>query len=236
MTTLNGHPRGPREGRDTVSAMARHSWPLAASLASAFAVTLMARDARAIGPVDVEVAGQVGIGTDPLKNGGPNPLGFGGGGRAGVAFLGLYGGLALTYYAGGSDSNGTFSERPPLMGVATRFSSSDHALMYGVEAGYGFSVLGVLTIRPQVGVGNFTLSYAGTSPYVCACQIIIPPISGNINNLFLQPGLTALVSLGVLLVGLDANALVLPSIKEPAATSATTDVAFTTHVQVGVRF
>jgi hypothetical protein len=186
----------------------------------------MVRDARAIGPVDVEVAGQVGVGTDPLKNGGPNPLDFGGGGRAGVSFLGLYGGLALMYYAGGSKSDDTSS---------TVGSSSDHVLMYGIEAGYGYKILGVLTIRPQVGLGNLTLSYA--SDDTCRyCDIISPKLSSNGNHLYLQPGVTALVSLGMLLVGVDANALVLPNIKEPYAASATTDVAFTTHVQVGLKF
>lgn len=190
----------------------------------------MARDAGAIGPVDIEVAGQVGAGTDPLRNGGPNPLGFGGGGRAGVAFVGLYGGLALTYYAGGRESNDTFSETSVTRSL--HVSSSDHVLMYGIEAGYGFKIVRVFTIRPQVGLGNFTLSYAETSPETFEFH----GISGNINNLYLQPGMTALVFLGMLSLGVDVNALVLPSIKEPAASSATTDVAFTTHVQVGLRF
>jgi hypothetical protein len=218
--------------------MPRRSWPLVLSLAPAFAAILMAREARAVGPVDVEVAGQVGIGTDPLINGGPNPLGFGGGGRAGVAFHGLYGGLALMEYVGGNDKTGTFSEGQRTIPVGNSFSSSDHVLMYGIEAGYGFKILGVLTIRPQVGLGNFTLSYVQTdhtSPLIQAA--FSPTEAGNVNNLYLQPGVTVLVALGIWLVGVDANVLVLPTFAEPYALySGSTDTAFTTHVQLGLTF
>jgi hypothetical protein len=106
---------------------------------------------------------------------------------------------------------------------------------------YGFKILGMVTIRPQVGLGNFTLSYAQTdhtSPYV---QATFSPIqSGNVNNLYLQPGVTVLVSLGMWLVGVDANVLVLPIFAEPygsySGEAPPTDTAFTTHVQVGLRF
>jgi hypothetical protein len=33
--------------------------------------------------------------------------------------------------------------------ASTVGNSSDHVLMYGIEAGYGFKILGVLTSRPQ---------------------------------------------------------------------------------------
>jgi hypothetical protein len=220
--------------------MDRSSWPLAVSLTSAFAATMMARDARALGLVDVEVAGQVGLGTDPLINGGPNPLGFGSGGRAGVVLHGLYGGIAVTYYAGAS-GGGTFSEGARIIPVGNSYSSSDHALMYGIEVGYGFRIFGVLTIRPQVGLGNFTLFYTQTdhiNPFVQAT--FSPTQSGSINNLYVEPGVTALVSLGMWLVGVGASVLVLPTFAEPYASysgeAPPTDTAFTTHVQVGVRF
>jgi hypothetical protein len=206
--------------------MDRRVWPLSVSLVSAFAATMMPSDARALGPIDVEVAGTIGGGTDPLTNGVrnryPNPLGLGGGGRAGAAFHGLYGGVAFMYYAGGSESNGFGG------------SASDHALTYGIEAGYGFELFGLLTIRPQVGLGDYALTY---NPGVCKmCNIIQPNRSSTIDNLYLQPGAVALVSLGMLLLGADASVLVVPGIKEPSGGSATTDVAFTAHAQVGLRF
>jgi hypothetical protein len=132
---------------DLLGAMARRCRPLTLGFASAFVATMMARDARAMGPVDIEAAGTLGVGTDPLTKGGPNPLGLGGGGRAGVAFRGLYAGVALTYYAG--ESSGTFSYIS--QDRIADSPASDHILMVGVEAGYGLRILGFLTVRPQVG-------------------------------------------------------------------------------------
>jgi hypothetical protein len=202
--------------------MDRRSWLMAVSFASTFAATLLARDARALGPVDIEVTGAVGGGTDPLTTGGPNPLGFGTGWHAGVAFHGLYGGAALVYYFGGSERNGVGG------------SASDHTLTYGIEAGYELQIVGGLTVRPQVGVGDFVLTF---DPGACTlCNITQTNGSSNISSLYLQPGVAALFSLGKWLLGVDASALVLPSITEPYATVATTDVAFTADVQVGARF
>ena len=191
------------------------------SFAFAFATT-MARDARALGAVDVEVVGTVGGGSDPLTSGGPNPLGFGTGWHAGVAFHGLYGGVALSYYFGGSENNGVGG------------SASDHVLTYGIEAGYEFRVLALLLVRPQVRFGDFVLTF---NPGACTlCNIVQNNASGNISSLYLRPGVTALVSLRKWLVGVDASALVLPSFTEPYSTVSTTDVAFTADVLVGVRF
>ena len=180
------------------------------------------RDASALGPVDIEVTGAVGGGTDPLTTGGPNPLGFGIGWHAGVAFHGLYGGVALVYYFGGSERNGVGG------------SASDHTLTYGIEAGYELRIVGALTVRPQVGVGDFVLTF---DPGACTlCNITQTNGSSTISSLYLQPGVAALFSLGKWLLGVDASALVLPSITEPYATVATTDVAFTADVQAGARF
>jgi hypothetical protein len=99
---------------------------------------------------------------------------------------------------------------------------SSHSLMYGLEAGYDWK-LTILTIRPQVGVGNFT----GTTT--------VNGSGGSSSNLYVEPGVTALVSFGTLFVGADANLLVLPSTKQPDGTTGT-DTAFTIHGQVGVRF
>jgi Autotransporter beta-domain len=215
--------------------MPRRGW-VATGLAScsAAALTLTAGDAHALGPVDVEVAGVLGVGTDPLSHGGPNPLSVVGGGRAGVALHGLYAGVALAYAAGGTDSHGSFTY--VSTGRVAAPSSSDHAWMYGVEAGYGFRLAGLLTIRPQVGLGDLTLSYAQpTGSDICGLPCN-QTLSGHVDSPYVLPGVTVLASLGVLLVGADAGALILPAFTEPFATSSTTDVAFTAHVQLGVRF
>src|ERR1700716_3017857 len=105
------------------------------------------REARALGPVDLEIAGKVGAGTNPFGNGFPNPLGFGIGARAGVSLLGFYGGLGLMYYFGSGSSN--------VPGAGGGVSAN--SFLYGIEGGYGAKV-GPLTLRGQLGLGSFTLS------------------------------------------------------------------------------
>jgi hypothetical protein len=158
------------------------------------------RDAHALGPIDLEIAAKGGYGTNPV-GGNLNPLGVGLGGRAGVGFFGVYAGLNALYYLGGSDS-----------GV------SAHSVMYGLEAGYNWKIT-ILTIRPQLGIGNFTLSSGGSSN----------------SNIYLEPGVTGLISFGTIFVGADANLLVLPGIQQSDGNKGT-DTAFTIHGQVGVRF
>jgi len=179
--------------------MRRSSW-LVAAVALGAVTFSFSREARALGPIDLEIAAKGGYGTNPI-GGGLNPLGVGLGGRAGVAFFGFYGGAALLYYFGGSQS-----------GV------SDHSLMYGLEAGYNWKIT-ILTIRPQIGVGNYTLNVGNAQG----------------SNLYLEPGVTGLVSLGTFFVGADANLLVLPSFQTPGGSQGT-DTAFTVHGQIGVKF
>jgi hypothetical protein len=164
-------------------------------------------DARALGPVDLEIGGKAGIGTNPSSNA-PNPLGFGMGGRGGLSFFGLYAGVDVMYYFGSSENvpGGTLSE---------------HTLMYGADLGYNFKIA-LLTLRPLIGVGNFVLSHSGEDG------------NGSASNLYLEPGLTALVSFGLLYVGADANVLVLPSVSLENGNK--TETAFTLHGQVGVVF
>ena len=169
-------------------------------LASLAAVVTSTRTAHALGPIDLEIGAKAGIGTDPYSAG-PNPLGFGLGGRAGVVlFDHLYGGVNAMYYLGGSQN-----------GV------SANTLMYGLEAGWGWKLLDILTIRPQVGLGNASFSGSG------------PGFGGSTSNWYIEPGVTGLVSLGLLFVGADANVLAFPGL-------ANSNVAFTLHGQVGVKF
>jgi hypothetical protein len=182
---------------------------LAATTAAA-ATSSFASDAHALGPIDLEIGAKAGVGTQPSgTNGGINPLGFGVGGRGGVSFFGLYAGVDLMYYLGGSENIG---------GV----SFSEHTLMYGVDLGYNFKVA-IVTIRPLLGIGNFTVTTSGGG------------LSNDSSNLYLEPGVTGLVSLGLLYVGADANLLVLPGVSQSGGSS-TTETAFTLHGQVGLRF
>ena len=190
------------------------------------ALVTSTRNAHALGPVDVEIGAKAGVGTSPYSNG-LNPLGFGLGGRAGVVlFDHLYAGVNLLYYFGGSTTlTGPLSPGP---GGPPSYNLSGHTLMYGVEAGWGFKLLDILTIRPQVGLGNAALGFTASCPAsVSACSL--PASIDSPNSLYVEPGVIALLALGTLFVGADANALVFTGL-------ASSNAVFTLHGQVGVKF
>ena len=193
----------------------------ALSLAVGAASFAFAADAHALGPLDLEVGARAGVGTTPggVPSGAPNPLGFGRGARAGVSIIGLYGGLSFMYYFGGSDN-----VQIPLGTSVISASESVHSLLYGVEGGYG-SKFGPLALRGTVGVGNIStvFSYSGSG--------VSAPSQTN-NGLYIEPGVTGIVSLGMWFVGADANVLVLPSY----AGGSSLEAAFTLHGQVGLTF
>jgi hypothetical protein len=99
--------------------------------AAALLTLLAARPAHAIGPVDIEIAGKAGYGS--------NDLDFGLGGRAGVSIFGLYGGFNIVNYFG---------------------QNSASLLTYGGEVGYGFTIA-FITLRPLVGFGDAVASTPG---------------------------------------------------------------------------
>ena len=176
--------------------------------------TLFAHEARALGPVDVEAAAKIGGGTGPFS-GYPNPFGFGLGARGGIGLGGLYGGLSIIYYFGSSQD------------VAVQGGSvSASALLYGIEGGYGVKLFNLVTLRGQLGLGNFQLNIGGVQT------------ASHPTNLYLEPGLTALVNFGMILAGVDANILVLPGIADPSGANGGSawDASFTMHVQGGVKF
>ncbi len=184
------------------------------------AVLSTTKEAAALGPLDVEIGAKAGIGTTPsnVPSESPNPLGFGLGARGGVAILGFYGGVSFLYYFGGSNSVSV--PGGPSLSVST------HSIMYGFEGGYGLKLLDILTLRAQVGVGNFTATAsAGGS-------------SNDTSNLYVEPGITGLVSLPFVgwFVGADANVLVLPGISKDSSGQSQTDLAFTLHGQIGYKF
>jgi hypothetical protein len=217
--------------------MTRTLFFLAAGAVAALASSV-SRDAHALGPVDVEIGAIAGAGTLPTHQGNgavvlgssgeavPNPLGFGLGGRAGVGLHGLYAGVEGLYDFGGSDAYGVKA----------------HSDLFGVDVGYSFK-LPIVTIRPLVGIGNFTETVSGLPQPSCPagsgpCSV---PNSQSYNTLYVQPGITVLVSLGTLYVGADANLLMLTSLPGYAGCQCSNgqdqlELALTFHAQAGVRF
>jgi hypothetical protein len=184
------------------------------------ASVFVAREARALGPLDLEVAAKAGFGTKPGDQ--PlNPLKLGLGARAGVTFLGLYGGLSIIDYFGESSSDGTIS---------------DHALMYGAEAGYGTKLLDVLTLRAQLGVGNFAETVdLKPGAIVAGSGVVTAAASATSNSIYLEPALLGMITVGSFLIGADAGVLVLPS-RAVGDGKTELDAAFTVHAQLGVKF
>ena len=173
-------------------------------------------EAHALGPVNVEVGGLVGYATNPNSDGGYNTLGVGIGARGGVEFLGIYGGLRALYYVGGSTD------------IPGGGSISSHAFMYGIDGGYSFHIL-MLTIRPQIGIGNLTLSGSEQADSASAS------LSVSESHIYVQPGVTGLVTFGVVYVGAELNVLVIPGVDQGDGNSKTY-ASFAPNAEVGVRF
>jgi hypothetical protein len=185
----------------------------------AFALALAyPRDAHALGPIDLEIGAKLGYATDPSSgNTTINPMGLGIGARAGIVFLGgVYAGANFMYYTGGSD-----------------VGDSLHTILYGLEAGYGLK-LAILTIRPQVGVGIWSLSVSPSS--------LTAAPSTSYSHLYVQPGVTALISLGMLYLGADVGLLLIPGLENgadpnnPGQQLSKLGVSVTFGGQIGVKF
>lgn len=173
-------------------------------------------EAHALGPVNVEVGALVGYATNPNSDGGYNTLGVGVGARGGVEFLGIYGGLRALYYVGGSTD------------IPGGGSISSHAFMYGIDGGYSFHFL-MLTIRPQIGIGNLTLSGSEQADSATAS------LSVSDSHIYVQPGVTGLATFGLVYVGAELNVLVIPGVDQGDGNSKTY-ASFAPNAEVGVRF
>ncbi|MDB4945903.1 MAG: hypothetical protein JWP97_5437 [Labilithrix sp.] len=193
-----------------VARVARIVTPAAVAAAAFFATE---HKAHALGPVDVEVGAKVGVATNPNSDG-INPFGFGIGARGGVSFFNVYGGLSVIHYFGGSKDLG---------GGVT--ADSNGSTLYGIEAGYTIKSIPVVQLRPQIGVGNAHFGGGDNA-------------DGS-NHLYLEPGVTALVPLGLLYVGADVNALLLPGVDAPTPSDLNNTKTFASlsiHAQVGLTF
>src|ERR1700722_9165722 len=118
------------------------SFVFAASSVLGLSTLAVARDAHALGPVDLEVGAKVGYATSPSSvSGATNPLGFGLGGRAGLAFLGgIYLGGNIMYYLGGSTNVPEPATGATGVTQSSSVSISTNTLMYGGELGYGIKI------------------------------------------------------------------------------------------------
>ncbi len=175
------------------------------------------RDAFALGPVDVEVAAQVGGGTSTI-GAGPNALGLGLGARAGVDVFGIYAGVAAMYYVGDggpvADSNGA---------PYHRYARST---LVGLEGGYNIG-LSILTLRPQLGIGFYNAGFSDSIP--SAQGFGTTNTSSSSGSVYIQPGVTGLLSFGIWLVGADVGVLWVPAVDASQA-------AVTVHGQFGIKF
>ncbi len=184
---------------------------LLATAGLAVAILAFPGEANALGPVDIEIGAKAGVATGPL-----GPLGFGVGGRGGVSVQGLYAGIDFIDYLGATGPCGS-CPAPAASSTGGGLMQTRSGLLYGFEAGYNFKFFPV-TIRPQLGLGNFRFSNAAGTP----------PGPGDVSNsLYLEPSVVWLVSLGLFLVGADVGWLFLPT---------GPDSAVTVHGQIGVTF
>lgn len=191
---------------------------------SIFGALLIAPDANALGPVEVEIAAMGGGGFPPLGGNGDPGLGGALGGRAGVLFpsFGLYGGLSFLEYGGGG---GGISSFPPASSVPMPVGGSYHSFAYGVEGGYGVRLLNRITIRAQLGLGDYVdVEDTQYSTGATTSQIH--------HSFYLEPGVTAMIDIGPVFIGGDLNLLIAAF----AYQASRYEAAFTLHAQLGVKF
>lgn len=180
------------------------------ALLAALSLAALEHDADALGPVDIELGARGGVGTKPAS-GGASPFGLGLGGRAGVSVFHFYGGISAIHYFGSSTDLPT----PPGT-VNSRYSST----LVGVELGYSITIVPKLLIRPQLGIGNASFAFGDDASQ---------------SHLYLEPGVVALLLLGNLYLGADANILAVPGISR-GNDETRTYASLTAHVQIGLRF
>ena len=99
-------------------------------------------------------------------------------------------------------------------------SSQYSSTLIGVELGYSITIIPKLLLRPQLGIGNASLSFGDNHSH---------------DHLYLEPGVTALLLLDNLYLGVDANLLAVTGV--PTGDNETkTYAALTAHAQIGLRF
>ncbi len=178
---------------------------------------------------DVELGGTASYMTGPIR-GGTSPFGAGFGARLGVSIAGIYFGLSAIDYLGGSD-----------------VSLSDHALLYGVEAGYGLRThpFGgpLFTLRPTVGVGDAAVSH--TDPSLSKVDVVTTASGSSssrtsdtitVNNVYVRPGITAMLSSSMNFVAIRGDVLIIPGISYGGSSEPTTWLSYGIQGELGFRF
>jgi hypothetical protein len=181
-----------------------------------------------LGAIHVEAAARVMGGPEiaPLQFSAAGPLSGGAGARAGASYQGFYGGLSSTYFPGGGRS---------CLGSSLGSCSSDHGVSLGAEVGYGSTYFRLLTIRGQLGVGDYVGS-TDLTEFTCTSA----PCTGvtshpSSHNLYLEPGVLFAITLGPVLIGADSGVLYLPSYTRPGSTASSTFAALMFGFQLGMR-
>ncbi len=176
------------------------------------------------GVVAWELAGEAAYVSAPI-HGGTNPFGAGFGARAGLVWgSGWYLGAAFTYFLGGRDVDVSY-----------------RAILYGLDLGYGFRLRTLggakLTLRPNVGVGDAAVYY--TDPTLAADVVTsassAPSDTLTVNNVYVRPGMTAMLTMGEVFAAADASMLVLPGIAYGGA-DATTWLSYGVQGELGFQF
>lgn len=184
-------------------------------------------------PYLFEIGARSGYATVPIR-GGVNPFGLGIGGRLGFNVSGVYFGAGAMDFTGGTDVGAT-----------------DQTWIFGGELGYNFRVGPHFTLRPQLGVGDALLTHTEPPPPRGSHVDVITTASGSVvgggggalggattsvNNLYLQPGLTALLATTNYFCGVSFGPLIVPGILYgPAPAQRTTWISYTVEGQVGFR-
>jgi len=204
--------KGPRAARRPCTIAAVLRWVLAGVAAAAIPCVAGSAAADSVG---FEAAAKGGFATNPFDNG-AHPVRPGLGVRAGVTLWQLYLGASFMYYAE--------ADHQEALTTAEQTVSS-HDLVAGVEVGYSFPIGDLLIVRQQIGAGLWTTSSSCTADCGFGTNVT------TTTNPYIEPGVTVLVPIGHLLLGGDANGLVLP-----VKNSREIYGAFSLHAQVGVRF
>lgn len=176
------------------------------------------------GDLDVELGALATYVSPPIR-GGVNPFGAGFGGRVGLVYSGLYVGVSVLDFLGGSD-----------------VELSYRALLYGLELGYGARLPAfagtLLTLRPQLGVGDAAVYY--TDPHLAADVVTSASSGGSsdtltVNSIYVEPALSLILASGAHFVALRGSSLIIPGIQYGGA-DATTWLCYGARLEAGFVF
>jgi hypothetical protein len=179
-------------------------------------------------PIHFEVGAVGAYVTAPIR-GGANPFGIGFGGRIGITVDEFYFGANVLDFLGDSDVDVSY-----------------RSLLAGVEAGYDVRIHlsgpTSFVLRPQIGVGDAIVYF--TDPSLAKVDVVSTASGSSsssssdtisVNNVYVDPGATVMLTSGLGYLSLNASVLLLPGIVYGGA-DATTWVSYGTRASAGLRF